>query len=153
LEYFPHVDLLLRALHITRARLLGSSRVAIDARLLRALVQAAVAATRFDPEFYQTTYPDIAEAVNAGQVPDLHRHFIEAGYFEGRLGAAPQVDEEYYLSTNRDVAAAVKRGDVPSGTEHYVRAGAAEGRAPSAAMKAEVERWAALLSEAEERRF
>lgn len=152
-EYFPHIELLLRALHITRERLLGSSRIAVDARLLRALLQAALRSAPFDAEFYATTYPDIAEAVTAGKIPDLHGHYLDSGYFEGRLGAATDVDEAYYLRTYPDVAAAIRRGDVESAADHYTRAGAAEGRIPRADAKADVERWNTVLQGETARRF
>jgi hypothetical protein len=143
--YFPHVDLLLQSLRISRDRLNGRSKVAIDAKLLRRLIERAVMHLPFDPEFYKTTYPDIAAAVAAGQITDLHRHFVETGFFEGRLGAMPEVDEAHYCSLYRDVASAVKRGDIASATEHYIRSGAAEGRVPSAAAKPEVDAWMSVL--------
>ncbi|MBU6498638.1 MAG: hypothetical protein KGJ41_10160 [Rhodospirillales bacterium] len=144
-EYVPHIDLLLQALRINRERLSSKSKIAIDARLLRALLAGLAAAQPFSEAFYLETYPDIAEAFAAGQIDDLQRHFVDHGFFEGRLGAAPQVDEEYYVSAYEDVAGAVRRGDVASGMEHYLRSGAAEGRVPNARLKPEIEAWVAVL--------
>ena len=86
--YLPHIDLLLQALRVNRERLGSKSKIAIDAKLLRSLIQAAVARQPFSEEFYQHSYPDIAEAYAAGKIPDLQQHFVETGFFEGRLGVA-----------------------------------------------------------------
>jgi hypothetical protein len=146
-QLLPPVDLLLRALRINRERLGSTSRIAVDAKLLRALLQVAAGGQPFDAAFYLETYPDIAAAHASGDIPDLHRHFVETGYFEGRAGAPPTVDEEYYTQTYRDVGLAVQRGEVKSGAEHYLRSGAAEGRVPSPDVKPVIDWWAAVLRE------
>jgi hypothetical protein len=141
----PHVDLLLHALRVNRERLSSKSKIAIDAKLLRGLVQAIIARSPFSDDFYLRTYPDIAEAHAAGTIPDLHRHFIESGFFEGRFGAPPTVDEAFYTSYYKDVGLAVTRGEIPSATEHYLRQGAAEGRIPNREVKPEVDYWISVL--------
>lgn len=146
--YIPHVDLLTTALHIPRERLDSRSKIAIDGRLLRLMLQTLVGQMPFSEEFYLATYPDLAAAAAAGHIPDPHRHYVEAGFFEGRLGAMPEVDEAFYLATYPDVAAAVARGEVASAREHYLRAGAVEGRAPSAALRPQVDAWMRLLKAA-----
>lgn len=145
--YVPHVDLLLQALRVNRERLNSKSKIAIDARLLKALLQAIVARGPFNEAFYKQTYPDIAEAHAAGSIPDLHQHFVESGYFEGRFGAAPEVDEAFYTSTYKDVGQAVLRGDIASGLEHYLRSGAAEGRLPREEAREELDAWMSILRE------
>ena len=144
-EYLPHIDLLLQAMRINRERLNSRSKIAIDAKLLRTLLQSVVVHLPFSAEFYQSTYADIGAAVAAGQIPDLHRHFVETGFFEGRIGAPPKVDEAYYTSLYKDVAQAIQRGDVASGSEHYLRSGAAEGRVPNAQVKPEIDVWMGIL--------
>ena len=144
-EYLPHVDLLLQALRINRERLNSKSKVAIDAKLLRGLIQAVVARSPFSESFYLATYPDIAEAHKSGTIPDVHRHYVEAGFFEGRLGAPPPVDEGFYTTYYKDVGQAVTRGDIASGTEHYLRSGAAEGRIPNKQIKPEIDSWISVL--------
>ena len=103
----PHIDLLLQSLRINRERLNSKSKIAIDAKLLRMLLQALAASVPFSAEFYLKAYPDIAEAHAAGQIEDLRRHFVELGFFEGRMGCEPPVDEAYYTSQYKDVGAAV----------------------------------------------
>lgn len=147
-EYMPHIDLLLQALRVNRERLSSKSKVAIDAKLLRMLIQTAVEKLPFSEEFYAETYPDIGDAASSGQIPDLHRHFVEAGYFEGRLGSPPEVDEDFYTSIYKDVAVAIERGDIGSATEHYLRSGAAEGRVPNATVRPQLEAWMSVLRDA-----
>jgi hypothetical protein len=145
IDYVPHVDLLLQALRVNRERLNSKSKIAIDAKLLRTLLQTMVSSLEFSEEFYLETYPDIAEAYAAGQIPDLRRHFIDLGFFEGRMGFPPAVDEAYYTSLYKDVGAAVQRGEITSATEHYLRSGASEGRIPNAQMKPVVDSWSSVL--------
>lgn len=150
--YLPHVDLLLAALRVGRDQLEGGSKIAVDAGLLRALIQLAVEQQPFSEAFYRATYPDLAAAHAAGAVPDLHRHFVGTGFFEGRIGAPPQMDDAYYVAAYPDVARGLESGEVASASDHYVRSGAAEGRAPNAAAKPEIEAWMTLLRQSGERR-
>ncbi len=143
--YMPHISVLLQALRINRERLASRTKMAIDARLLRQLLQTIAAALPFSEEFYLETYPDLSESYAAGNIGDLHRHFVEQGFFEGRFGFPPQVDEAFYTGLYKDVAEAVRRGDVKSGTEHYLRSGAAEGRVPNAQVQPDVEHWGAVM--------
>ncbi|MCX7377621.1 MAG: hypothetical protein NTY94_12890 [Alphaproteobacteria bacterium] len=145
--YIPHIDLLLQALRVNRDRLNSKSKIAIDAKLLKTVLQAMVAGAPFNEAFYKQNYPDLAAAQASGAIPDLHKHFIENGYFEGRFGSAPPVDEAYYTSTYKDVGQAVLKGDVTSGTEHYLRSGASEGRVPNEEIRSELEAWMVVLRE------
>lgn len=141
----PHVDLLAQAMRINRERLNSRSKIAIDAKLLRLILQNLVSHMPFSDQFYRETYADIGAAAAAGQIPDLHRHYVETGYFEGRLGSPSEVDEVFYLANYPDVATAIARGEVGSGAEHFVRSGAAEGRVPSEALRPEIDAWMGLL--------
>ena len=144
-DYLPHVDLMLQAMRINRDRLNSRSKIAIDAKLLRMLIQSIVVHLPFSAEFYTRTYPDIGEAAAGGKIPDLHRHYVETGFFEGRIGAPPPVDDAFYTTLYKDVALAVQRGDVTSAGDHYVRSGAAEGRLPNAQLKSELDAWMSVL--------
>jgi hypothetical protein len=144
-HYVPHIDLLLQALRVGHDRLGSRAKIAIDARLLRKLLMTLAATLPFDEAFYLGHYPDLAEAHGAGTIKDLRTHFVEVGFFEGRVASRPEVDEAYYTTTYPDVAQAILRGDVTSGTEHYMRAGIAEGRVPNPAMLESIESWFAVL--------
>ena len=144
-QYVPHIDLLLQTLRINRERLNSRSKIAIDTKLLRGLLQALAASVPFSEEFYLEKYPDIAEAHSVGKVPNLHEHFVQSGFFEGRFGAPPEVDEGFYTNLYKDVGQAALRGDIRSGAEHYLRTGAAEGRVPNPALRSVIDNWMALL--------
>ncbi len=144
-SYVPHVDLLAKAMRIPRERLTSRARIAIEAPLLRLILARLVATLPFSEPFYRNAYPDLAAAAASGQITDLHHHFIETGYFEGRLGAPPDLDDAFYLAAYPEVAHAIAHGDTASPLDHYLRAGAAEGRVPSAAQAPEIEAWMRLL--------
>ncbi len=144
-DYVPHVSLLLESFRISLDRLRGKAKIAIDTEVLRELLQALVATLPFSEEFYLQTYPDVAEGQAEGRIPDLRRHMVEQGYFEGRLGAAPAVDPAYYLALYPDVQAAIDDGRIESAAQHYVLAGAAEGRIPNAALQDMVNHWNRIL--------
>jgi hypothetical protein len=145
--FLPHIELILQSLRISRERLASRSKVAIDTRLLRALLETVATQVPFDPQFYLEQNPDVALAHKAGQITDLHKHFVETGFLEGRFGARPLVDEAFYNAQYKDIAPAVRRGDIASATEQYIRAGAAEGRVPSEAARPAIERWTSVLSD------
>jgi|SRR4051812_29676854 hypothetical protein len=86
-----------------------------------------------DENWYLETYPDVAEAVQAGYYDNAKHHFATNGYFEGRWPAPAKVDEEWYLKIYSDVQEAVAAGDVTSAQDHFNRHGYREGRAPNAA--------------------
>jgi hypothetical protein len=85
-----------------------------------------------DEAWYLTEYPDIAEAVAAGEVKSARHHFIDSGYFEGRLPAPLEIDEAWYLGEYPDVAEGIERGEIQSARQHYLEHGYEEGRWPAA---------------------
>ena len=83
-----------------------------------------------DEDWYLAQNPDIAKAVEAATTESAKRHFIEHGYFEGRLPFRIAVDERWYLLQNPDVAENVRRGVVESAQQHFELNGYREGRLP-----------------------
>lgn len=124
----PHGPMLLKGISVTSERLRSGSKVAISLSVLRAIIASAVAELPFDADFYLTHYPDIREAADAGRITDLHSHFVETGYFEGRLGSDPHFDEIFYRNTYPDVVEAIEAGTMASAFDHYICAGVFEGR-------------------------
>ena len=143
----PHASVLLQSLRISRERLATRSKVAVGTGLLRVLLAEAIRNQPFDEAFYREANPDLEEAFRRGEIADLHEHFVEQVYLEGRVAAPPLVDEEFYLATYKDVRDAMRRGDVASARDHYLRAGAAEGRLANPAQRPAADRWAAILAE------
>jgi hypothetical protein len=145
-EYtLPNGRTLLECLTLNPDMLQALPKVPVPARALRALISVLAADLPFDEDFYAATYPDLAAARDDGRIPDLHKHFVELGYLEGRLGAQPQVDEKFYRNMYPDVAAAIAKGTMKSALEHYVRAGAVEGRFASETHMRVCRRWEQIL--------
>ena len=127
----PHVTPVGRVL-----RLLGIESAALDNATVTVEVQGLVFLLRelarhqpFDPEFYAESYPDIEEARMVGKIPDLHEHFIETGFIEGRLPAEPPFDPVWYAHYYPDIAKAIPANDVQALRNHFITAGLIEGRA------------------------
>ncbi len=87
-------------------------------------------AVSVDELWYRRTYPDVAEAIDAGLFKSARDHFVQNGWFEGRRPYEIEVDEDWYLATYDDVAEGVETGEIASATEHFRRHGYREGRLP-----------------------
>jgi hypothetical protein len=96
------------------------------------ILRSMIAGIEIDEQWYLRTYEDIADATRAGSVRSARQHFIDDGYFEGRLPFPIAVDERWYLSANPDVADSIRKGEVPSAQEHFNQDGYREGRLPFA---------------------
>jgi hypothetical protein len=94
------------------------------------LVRRMLQGVAVDEAWYLTRYPDIADAIRQGLVSDARMHFINDGYFEGRVPFPMHVDEQWYLSQNDGVAEFVRRGLLESGQQHFDENGYKEGRLP-----------------------
>jgi hypothetical protein len=95
--------------------------------VMRLLLRGVV----FDEAWYLAEYPDIADAVDAGEVKSPRHHFVESGYFEGRLPRPLDIDETWYLTAYPDVAEGIARGEIQSPRQHFLEHGYDEGRSPS----------------------
>jgi len=142
--YVPPLNSILRGLGVDRATFERSSRIMVPKEMFRLLLHMAVANCGFDEAGYLRDNPDVAAAVQSGEVDDAWSHYIGFGYFEGRTGT-PAVDEAWYLKTYADVAEAVRRGKVRSAKEHYNSVGAPEGRSPSEGYVKVAETWKKAL--------
>ena len=96
------------------------------------IVRLLLRSVTFDEAWYLAEYPDIAEAIAAGEVKSARHHFIDSGYFEGRLPAALEVDEAWYLAEYPDVAEGIERGEILSARQHFLEHGYEEGRSAAA---------------------
>ena len=123
-----------------------SNEISIPVRLLKLLLQLAVAHGDFDEEAYLGANPDVQGAVQRGDVESGRMHFIGFGYFEGRRGGTVKFDEASYLRANPDVAAGIKEGRIKSAENHFYTIGAAEGRSPSADGATDAVEWRRVLN-------
>jgi hypothetical protein len=108
----------------------GELRVSLSyddfVRILRMLISGV----QVDEKWYLATHEDIAKAVGSGAVASAKQHFIDDGYFEGRLPFPIAVNERWYLEQYPDVAESVRKGLVGSAQQHFSEDGYREGRLP-----------------------
>jgi len=95
-------------------------------QLIRTLLQGI----DVDEQWYLEQYPDVAEAIRTGIVASAKEHFLNDGYFEGRIPFLIKVDEKWYLEQNPGVAEYIRRGDLQSAQQHFNENGYREGRKP-----------------------
>ncbi len=139
--YVPPYASLLKSLGAQAEQVEKSEKIPVPARLLKLLLQLAVAYSDFDEEGYLQANPDVRQAVQRGEIESGHLHYIGYGYFEGRKGGIATVEENWYLQKYPDVAAALKEGRIKSAGDHFNTIGAAEGRSPSSDQEETAAQW------------
>ena len=95
----------------------------VFAELLAELVSAD-----FDEGWYLSTYRDVSKAIKDKAVSSALAHYVQFGFFEGRLPFPVPVDETDYMKRHPDVDDAVKKGAFADGETHFMTIGFAEGR-------------------------
>ncbi len=93
-----------------------------------ALMQELLAFADFDEAWYLSTYKDVADAVGQKKFKSGRDHYLNYGYFEGRLPNAKGFDADYYAKQYADVVKAMKGSDPKKLLEHFISHGYAEGR-------------------------
>jgi hypothetical protein len=139
--YVPSYESLLKSLGTPGQQIETSDKVTVPVKLLKLLLQLAVAYSDFDEDRYLQANPDVRQAVERGEIESGHLHYIGYGYFEGRKGGTAVVEENWYLQKYPDVAAAIRDGRVRSANDHFNSVGAAEGRSPSSDQEETAVQW------------
>ncbi len=119
----------------------GSGRVSVNGEGLASLLREVARHQPFDADFYAEAYPDIEAARLAGQLSDLHEHFIETGFLEGRLPSEPPFDAVWYAQYYPDVSSVIPAHDAAALRNHFLSSGLREGRAGTAAVLASGPAW------------
>jgi hypothetical protein len=127
-NYFPPFEVIRRAVDISTVR--GELRVNVSYENFVRILRLLIAGIEVDEQWYATSYEDIAQAIRTGTVPSARQHFVNDGYFEGRLPFPIKVDEAWYLKRYPDVAEGIRRGVLTSAQEHFDMDGYKEGRLP-----------------------
>ena len=117
--------------HVRLLSVKGQLKVDMNYDELLEILKRMLHAVEIDEEWYRTAYPDVDEAIKAGSYKTAKQHFIENGYFEGRMPFALQIDEDWYLGTYPDVRSGVEDGSIGSAREHFFAHGYIEGRLPA----------------------
>jgi hypothetical protein len=143
--FVPSIESLSNKLNFARSSLDEDGTVRVPAAMLKFLLQIALTAVEFDEGAYLKENPDVAEAVERGDIESAYLHYIGFGYFEGRSGGGPEVDEDWYLQKYPDVASGIRNAQINSASQHFHRVGAAEGRSPSADQQDSATQWKRAL--------
>ena len=146
-EYLPPCAILLEGLGVSATQLTGNGTITVTRKFLRVLIGALARRMRVDEGWYAETYPDVEGARLAGDIESLRGHFVQSGYFEGRLPAELPFDPQFYRRHYRDIAESFPASDPEGMRAHFLTAGYFEGRAGTAEMLAELEDWQALAKE------
>ncbi len=128
MKYLPPFDLIRRMVEVSTVR--GELRVSLSYDDFIKILRLMISGIAVDEDWYLTEHEDIAKAIASGVVMSARQHFIDDGYFEGRLPFPMPVDERWYLEQNPDVADSVRKGVVSSGQQHFSEDGYREGRLP-----------------------
>jgi len=127
-RYLPPFDVIKR--EVATSSVQGELRVSMSYDAFLKIIKMFAAALAVDEPWYLRHYDDIARVVRDGRLRSARQHFVDDGYFEGRLPFPIQVDEQWYLAQNPDVAEDVRKGVIASGQAHFDEFGYREGRLP-----------------------
>jgi hypothetical protein len=127
-RYLPPFERIKRNIRATGS----SSRANMAAEDVVRLVQALLVGIDVDEAWYLEQNEDVANGIMEGKLISAKQHFIDHGYFEGRVPFQMMVDEAWYLAKNPDVAEQVEQGTFVSAQAHFEASGYFEGRLPCA---------------------
>lgn len=128
MKYLPPFELIRRSIEISTVR--GELRVNLSYDNFVKILRMMIKGIEVDEAWYSSAYEDIGSAVKGGVVRSAKQHFVDDGYFEGRLPFPILIDERWYLAENPDVAESIRKGVVESAQDHFNRDGYREGRLP-----------------------
>lgn len=115
---------------VTFAAVKGELSITATYTQFTVLIRTLLQGIEVDEAWYVTRYPDVADAISQGIVPSAREHFLNDGYFEGRMPFQIKVNEAWYLEQNPGVAEFISRGDLESAQQHFEEHGYREGRKP-----------------------
>jgi len=127
-NYFPPFEVIRRAIDITTVR--GELRIDMPYQNFVKLLRQIISGIEVDEAWYARLYEDIGQAIRLGTISSARHHFLNDGYFEGRLPFPIKVDEDWYLRQYPDVADGIRKGTLTSAQEHFEMDGYREGRLP-----------------------
>jgi len=126
--YLPPFNVIKRLVEMSTSK--GQLIATASYENLVMMIKLLLSSVDVDERWYLTQYPDVADAIAKGKTPSAKQHFIDNGYFEGRLPFSIPVDEDWYKKEYPDVAESIRLGSDPSAQAHFVRDGYKEGRLP-----------------------
>jgi hypothetical protein len=127
-RYLPPFEIVKGTLNVTSTR--GKTRVEMTYEDLQKMIRTLLSVVEVDEDFYLFRNPDVADGIRNGTIHSAREHFVDHGYFEGRLPYQIEVDEKWYLETHADVASTLASGEYATGQAHFDGPGYSEGREP-----------------------
>ena len=89
MNYFPPFEVIRRSVDIQAVR--GDLRVNMSYEDFVELLKLMIRGIEVDEEWYVRAYDDIGQAIRAETIRSARHHFVNDGYFEGRLPAPIRV--------------------------------------------------------------
>jgi hypothetical protein len=91
-RYLPPFTMIRRLAEISDFR--GAIRVDLAYDDFVKLLRLLLSAVQVDEAWYLKQYGDVAKAIEQGTAASAKQHFVESGYFEGRLPFPPDMSEK-----------------------------------------------------------
>ncbi len=129
MKYVPPFDFIRRSVEISTVK--GELQVRMSYDEFVKIIKLLLAGTEVDEQWYLRQYDDVRTAIESGEIISAKKHFVEDGYFEGRVPFPMSVDDDWYLSQYPDVAAGIRDGTIGSAGQHFADDGYREGRYPA----------------------
>jgi hypothetical protein len=124
----PHFERFMKVCNI-RGWQEGHKTLTCDREGLMTILMEMLRAAPFDEKWYVEQYPDVAEAIAAGEFPSARDHYMRFGYFEGRLPGLNGFDAEIYCRLYPDLEhILLEPGSDGKAKAHFVDYGYREGR-------------------------
>lgn len=130
MRYIPPFDVVKKLVDISTSK--GQLMATASYDSLMTMIKLLLSGVEVDEDWYVKQYPDVAQAMAEGKITSPRQHFIDNGYFEGRLPCVIRVDEKWYQREYPDVGESIKKGVESSAQHHFDRDGYREGRLPHA---------------------
>lgn len=128
MRYLPPFEVIKGMLNLTSTR--GRTRVDMTYEDLQVMIRTLLTVVEVDETFYLSRYPDVAAGISHGGIRSAREHFVDHGYFEGRLPYRIEVDEAWYAEAHPDLAASIGTAEYATGQDHFDGPGYSEGREP-----------------------
>ncbi len=128
MRYLPPFETIKAMLNLTTTR--GKTRVDMTYEDLQTMIRSLLSVVDVDEDFYLSRNPDVAAGIRNGTIRSAREHFVDHGYFEGRLPYRVAVDEKWYAESHPDLADTLGGHEYATGQDHFDGPGYAEGRQP-----------------------
>jgi hypothetical protein len=127
-KYLPPFEIIKGMLNLTSTR--GKTRVDMTYEDFQQMIRTLLSVIEVDEAFYLSRNPDVSEGIRGGGIRSAREHFVDHGYFEGRLPYRIEVDEAWYRENHPDLATSLGNGAYATAQEHFDGPGYSEGRQP-----------------------